>query len=109
MSGSSGDEEDLAGGAAAFEQAVGVGRLGHWDTGADPDVEPRQVAQILEHRRTRDAAACDAALQALRAACQGTDNTMPLLIDAANKGATLGEMCDVFRDVWGVYRDPARW
>ncbi len=76
---------------------------------ADPDVEPRQVAQILEHRRTRDAAACDAALQALRAACQGTDNTMPLLIDAANKGATLGEMCDVFRGVWGVYRDPARW
>ncbi len=76
---------------------------------ADPGVEQRQVAQILEHRRTRDAAACDAALQALRAACEGTDNTMPLLIDAANTGATLGEMCDVFRDVWGVYRDPARW
>jgi methylmalonyl-CoA mutase N-terminal domain/subunit len=43
----------------------------------------------------------------VRAACEGGDNVMPRLIAAAKAGATLGELCDVFRAVWGVYRDPA--
>jgi methylmalonyl-CoA mutase N-terminal domain/subunit len=34
---------------------------------------------------------------------------MPYLIDAAAADATIGEVCDLFRDVWGRYRDPARW
>jgi methylmalonyl-CoA mutase N-terminal domain/subunit len=76
---------------------------------ADPAAERRQVERIAAHRRARNAAACEASLDGLRRACGGDDNTMPYLIEAARKGATLGEMCDVFRDVWGVYRDPARW
>ena len=43
------------------------------------------------------------------AACAGTDNVMPHLIEAGKAGATLGEMCDVFRETFGVYRDPGRF
>ena len=76
---------------------------------SDPDAERRQVESVRAHRGARNQAACDDALLALRAACQGTDNTMPYLIEAARRGATMGEMCNTFRDVWGRYRDPARW
>jgi methylmalonyl-CoA mutase N-terminal domain/subunit len=76
---------------------------------SDPDAERRQVERVRAHREARNQAACDDALLALRAACQGTDNTMPYLIEAAQRGATMGEMCNTFRDVWGRYRDPARW
>ena len=34
---------------------------------------------------------------------------MPRLVAAAHAGATIGELCDVLREVWGAYRDPARW
>ena len=76
---------------------------------SDPLTEEHQVALVQEHRAARDSAACEHSLGRLRAACEGNDNVMPHLIDAARTGATMGEMCDVFREVWGRYRDPARW
>ena len=75
----------------------------------DPLTEPGQIERIRVLRATRDTAEWEDSLDRLRAACQGTDNVMPHLIAAAKTGATMGEMCDVFRDVWGRYRDPARW
>jgi methylmalonyl-CoA mutase N-terminal domain/subunit len=75
----------------------------------DPEVESRRIAAMGRHRARRDGRRHREALAALRAACEGTDNVMPPLIAAAREGATMGEMCDVFRDVWGRYRDPARW
>jgi methylmalonyl-CoA mutase, N-terminal domain len=75
----------------------------------DPTAERRQVERVGELRARRDPARHARALDALRAACAGTDNVMPVLIDAAAAGATIGEACDVFREVWGRYRDPARW
>jgi methylmalonyl-CoA mutase N-terminal domain/subunit len=44
-------------------------------------------------------------LAELREAAQGTDNLMPHLINAVKAYATLQEICDVFRDVWGTYRE----
>ena len=76
---------------------------------ADPEAERVQVARVRDWRAARDAAACAAALDAVAEACHGTDNVMPHLIAAAVAGATLGEICDVFRAVWGPYRDPAHW
>ncbi len=76
---------------------------------ADPAVEEAQVARARDLRARRDPAAHAAAMDALRAACAGTDNVMPRLVAAAEADATIGEMCDVFRDTWGPYRDPARW
>jgi methylmalonyl-CoA mutase N-terminal domain/subunit len=58
-------------------------------------------------RRERDQSAAKRALDNLRRACEGTENTMPALIDAARAYATLGEMMDVFRTVFGEYLESA--
>jgi len=61
-------------------------------------------AEKLEHLRTmRDQAAVDESLRLLKEAAQGDTNLMPLIIDAVEKYATLGEIADVLRDVFGVY------
>ncbi|MCU0306756.1 MAG: methylmalonyl-CoA mutase family protein [Thermoleophilia bacterium] len=86
---------------AAEEPPVAVHR-------ADPAAERAQADRVRALRARRDPAAHAAAVAALRAACEGGANVMPRLIDAAGADATLGEMCDVFRAVWGPYRDPAR-
>jgi methylmalonyl-CoA mutase N-terminal domain/subunit len=46
-------------------------------------------------------------LDALREGALGTANTMPLLLDAVRAYATIGEMCDALRDVWGEYVEQA--
>jgi methylmalonyl-CoA mutase N-terminal domain/subunit len=76
---------------------------------ADPHAEGVQVERVRELRARRDPVLHRGALARLRAACEGTENVMPYLIDAAAADATIGEVCDLFRDVWGRYRDPARW
>ena len=43
----------------------------------------------------------------MRAACKDGSNLMPVLIAAVKDGVTLGEVCDVYREEFGVYRDPA--
>jgi methylmalonyl-CoA mutase N-terminal domain/subunit len=43
----------------------------------------------------------------LRKAAAGTENTMPPLLDAVRAYATIGEMCDALRDVWGEYQEQA--
>ncbi len=73
----------------------------------DPQGYERQAARLARLRAERDAAACAQALDALRRACAGDDNVMPYLIDAAKAYATLGEITDVMREVFGVYEEPA--
>ena len=51
----------------------------------------------------RDAASVRKALTALQAGARAGANTMPLLLDAARAYATVGEMCDSLREVWGEY------
>jgi methylmalonyl-CoA mutase N-terminal domain/subunit len=46
------------------------------------------------------------ALDRLRIACEGTENTMPRLLDAVRAYATLGEIMDVMKEVFGVYAEP---
>jgi methylmalonyl-CoA mutase N-terminal domain/subunit len=58
-------------------------------------------------RRERDQTAVKRALDNLRRACEGTENTMPALIEAARAYATLGEIIDVFRVVFGEYLESA--
>ncbi|MCC6623521.1 MAG: methylmalonyl-CoA mutase, partial [Deltaproteobacteria bacterium] len=72
----------------------------------DPEVERAQRARVVQLKAERDRARADAALEAVRAAARGTDNLMPPIIAAVKADVTLGEICDVFRDVFGVYRDP---
>ena len=65
------------------------------------------LERLQRIRRERDQSAVKRALQNLRRACEGTENTMPALIEAARAYATLGEMMDVFRVVFGEYLESA--
>jgi methylmalonyl-CoA mutase N-terminal domain/subunit len=73
----------------------------------DPEVESGQVRLIKEVRANRDSKKVEAALAAVHAACAGDANLMPPILDAVKAEVTLGEICDVFREEFGVYRDPA--
>jgi methylmalonyl-CoA mutase N-terminal domain/subunit len=73
----------------------------------DPAGYDRQVARLQKLRRERDNARVEQTLNALRAACEGTANTMPCIIEAARAYATLSEITDVMRQVFGVYHEPA--
>jgi methylmalonyl-CoA mutase N-terminal domain/subunit len=53
----------------------------------------------------RDAATIGGAIGALKDAAAKGDNTMPALLDAVRAYATVGEMCDALRDVWGEYTE----
>ena len=71
----------------------------------DPALEREQVERITQLRETRDAAACEAALARLEQAARGTDNVMPAIIEAVGSRATLGEISDRLRAVWGEHRE----
>ncbi len=65
----------------------------------------RQLERLERLRRTRDASALARRLDALQAAAGGTANLMPPMLDAVRAGATIGEMCDALRRVWGEYEE----
>jgi methylmalonyl-CoA mutase N-terminal domain/subunit len=71
----------------------------------DESAAGHQVARLDELRRTRDVDRVARALDALRDAARGRDNTMPPLLDCVRAYATVGEMCDALRDVWGEYEE----
>lgn len=73
----------------------------------DPDGYKRQVARLEQLRTERDSAAVGQALDRLRIACQGDENAMPYLIEAVHVYATLSEVTDVMREVFGTYQEPA--
>jgi methylmalonyl-CoA mutase N-terminal domain/subunit len=70
----------------------------------DAQVERDQVARLQAFRAARNQTAVDARLADVRRAAAGSDNLMPHFIEAVDAGATLGEICNVLRDVFGVYR-----
>jgi len=73
----------------------------------DHSVESNQVERVRKIKRTRDAGAVREHLGRIHAACRNGTNLMPVLIDAVKEHCTLGEIADIYRDVFGVYRDPA--
>jgi methylmalonyl-CoA mutase, N-terminal domain len=75
----------------------------------DDSAAPRQVERLRESVRRRDGAAHAAAIDCLRRDTVEGRNVMPALIDAARGGATVGEMADVFREVFGEFREPQVW
>ncbi len=70
------------------------------------EAHERQLRRLESIRRKRDPKKHARALEALRKACEGTANTMPFILDAVRAEATLGEVCDVMRDVFGVWEEP---
>ncbi len=73
----------------------------------DLDVENRQIERIQKLRETRDTKRARETLDAVAQAAAGKENLVPHIIEAVEAGVTLGEVSDVFRNVFGVYRDPA--
>jgi methylmalonyl-CoA mutase N-terminal domain/subunit len=69
----------------------------------DPAIEAQQADRLAALRAARDQAAVDNALAALRKAAEGTDNVLYPMKDALRARATIGEVCNALRDVWGTY------
>ena len=67
----------------------------------------RQVDRLKELRRSRDNGAVGQALDRLRIACRGTENTMPAILDAVRSYATLSEIINVMKEVFGTYTEPS--
>jgi methylmalonyl-CoA mutase N-terminal domain/subunit len=73
----------------------------------NPDVEENQKKQLAELRENRDQEEVDQCLSNLDAAARSDESLMPLFIECAESQVTLGEICNVLRDVWGQYRPPS--
>jgi methylmalonyl-CoA mutase, N-terminal domain len=71
----------------------------------DPEMEARQIARVRKARASRDPAAWRAAVDAVSAAARGTDNLVPPIIAAVEARATVGEIADAMRSVFGEHRE----
>jgi methylmalonyl-CoA mutase, N-terminal domain len=69
----------------------------------DPEVGNKQLARLKELKSSRDEAAVKKALADVKAAAEGTANMMYPILTAVTALATLGEICDTLRGVWGEY------
>jgi methylmalonyl-CoA mutase, N-terminal domain len=69
----------------------------------DPTIEAQQAERLRELRANRDNDAVERHLAALRKAAEGTDNVLYPMHDALRAKATVGEVCNTLREVWGVY------
>ncbi len=73
------------------------------------EVELEQRSVVTARRAARDQRAVDDALARMVADAEGDRNTIPAMLDAARAEATLGEICNAFKPLWGEYREPARF
>ncbi len=71
----------------------------------DDALRIKQIERLRAVRDSRDAAGVESCLNALRAAAAGSDNLMPLILAAVEAYATVGEISDTLRGVWGEYTD----
>jgi methylmalonyl-CoA mutase N-terminal domain/subunit len=91
---------------------VGVNKYAMADEPAVPylkieeRVEREQIDHVRRVKAGRDAAKVERRLKQVAEACRGGDNVMPVLIDAVKDYVSLGEISDVYRQVFGLYREP---
>ena len=72
----------------------------------DEKVADRQVERLREVKRSRDGRAVSEALRDLQHAARENQNVMPYILECVMRYATIGEICDVFRDLWGEWEEP---
>src|ERR1700676_2390416 len=89
---------------------VGVNRFAEPDTQVeidlqriDPAIEREQVARLERYRTERDANDVQRRLADLRRTAEGDDNLIPAMLETVDAGATIGEICDILRGVFGRY------
>jgi methylmalonyl-CoA mutase N-terminal domain/subunit len=71
----------------------------------DPALERKQIERVQAVRARRDSAAVERTLAELKRAAERDTNLMEPILGASRAYATMGEMCDALRDVWGVWRE----
>jgi methylmalonyl-CoA mutase N-terminal domain/subunit len=71
----------------------------------DPDMERKQTQRLKNVKRNRDEKRLKSTLQDLKRAAKGDENLMPFIIEAVKSYATIGEICDVLKDVFGEYKE----
>jgi methylmalonyl-CoA mutase, N-terminal domain len=71
----------------------------------DESASETQLAKLAALRKSRSQDAVDGALHGLKTAAGTSENLMPRILDAVRAYATVGEMCDALRDVWGEYEE----
>ena len=69
------------------------------------EVAHEQIARLKKFKASRDQAKVAAQLERLKSAATGTDNLMPILVDAVEAGVTLGEISDTLRKVFGLFKE----
>ncbi len=72
----------------------------------DPEVEKKQIERLNRIRRERDNKKVQEALDGLRKASEGDENVMPYVVEAVKAYASIGEICDVWREVFGEWEEP---
>ena len=75
----------------------------------DPEGFKRQCERLARLRKERDPKKHAKALDAVKKVAEGNDNLMPYFIDAVRADATLGELCEVLREVFGEYRESSEF
>ena len=70
----------------------------------DPSVRTQQIERLTRLKSERDGGRVEKSLAALEKAARGDQNLMPLILEAVHAYATLGEICDVLRSVFGEYQ-----
>lgn len=73
------------------------------------EVEKVQVAELADRKAGRDQAGVEAALARMVEVSRTSENMIPAMLDAVRAEATLGEICGVLKEEWGIYREPARF
>jgi methylmalonyl-CoA mutase N-terminal domain/subunit len=72
----------------------------------DATVEPEQVDKVTRLKASRDQSKVERRLKQVGEACRNGQNLMPVLVDAVKEYASLGEISDVYRQAFGLYREP---
>jgi methylmalonyl-CoA mutase N-terminal domain/subunit len=97
---------------AGEKVVVGVNKYAMPETRAinylriDDAVESEQIEKVARFKAGRDMARVERRLKQLADACRNGSNVMPVLIDAVKDYVSLGEVADVYRQVFGLYREP---
>ena len=72
----------------------------------NPQGYQHQITRLENLRKQRDNGQVGQTLDQLRIACQGTENSMPYILEAVRAYATLGEIIGVMKNVFGIYEEP---
>ncbi len=72
----------------------------------DPGIEERQIQRVRKIKRERNQGAVKEALLRVAAACRSGENVMEPICEAVRRDATVGEICDIYRTEFGIYKDP---